>query len=149
SPDGRTLLTGSRDGSARLWSLTTRQPLGPTLWHDSGVASAAFSPDGRTCLIGTFDGTARFWRLPKERARGQPLAHDYPVLTATFSPDGKTVLTVSQNGGGLWAPATSRCTNQIWSGIRLRAMAYSPDGRTLAEGTWYSGLLLYELRGAR
>ena len=48
SPDGRTLLTGCDDSSARLWDVATGRQIGPTLRHDDAVLGVAFSPDGRT-----------------------------------------------------------------------------------------------------
>ena len=36
-PDGRAILTGSTDGTARLWDAATGQPLGPPLGHGEQV----------------------------------------------------------------------------------------------------------------
>jgi WD40 repeat protein len=64
SPDGRTLLTGSYDGAARLWRVADGSPIGPPLAHRGPVVAVAFSPDGRTLLTGSHDGTARLWTAP-------------------------------------------------------------------------------------
>lgn len=50
SPDGKTVLTGSDDGSARLWRADTGALLGEPLRHDSLVRAVAFSPDGRAIV---------------------------------------------------------------------------------------------------
>jgi WD40 repeat protein len=63
SPDGKTVLTGSWDKTARLWDATTGRPLGPPLTHQGGVEAVAFSPDGKTVLTGSSDKTARLWDL--------------------------------------------------------------------------------------
>jgi tetratricopeptide (TPR) repeat protein len=67
NPDGRTVLTGSRDKTARLWEAASGQPLA-TLRHGSYVLAVAFSPDGRTVLTGSGDfskrrGEARLWKV--------------------------------------------------------------------------------------
>src|SRR5262249_42104599 len=47
SPHGRTVLTGSKDGTARLWRVATCEPLAVPLRHRNVVEAVAFSPDGR------------------------------------------------------------------------------------------------------
>src|SRR5262249_36593822 len=65
-PDGKTLLTGSLDGTAQLWDTATLQPIGPPLEVIRLASSVAFSPDGTTLLIGSVDGTARLWAAPAQ-----------------------------------------------------------------------------------
>jgi WD40 repeat protein len=73
SPDGTTVLTASRDHTARLWDAATGQPLGPPLTHQGEVEAAAFSRDAKTVITGSDDTTARFWdvaaALPDELER--------------------------------------------------------------------------------
>jgi tetratricopeptide (TPR) repeat protein len=95
SPDGQTVLTGSRDGTARLWAAGTGQPLGPPLHHQGRVQAVAFSPDGQTVLTGSEDKTARLWAAGTGQPLGPPLRHQSEVGAVAFSPDGKTVLTGS------------------------------------------------------
>src|SRR5262249_51331943 len=61
SPDGKSVLTGSDDRTARLWDAATGQPLGPPLAHQGPVRAVAFSPDGKSVLTGSWDKTARLW----------------------------------------------------------------------------------------
>jgi WD40 repeat protein len=66
SRDGQTVLTGSMEGTARLWDASTGQPFGPPMRHGNGVEAVAFSPDGKTVITGSMDDTARLWDVVAE-----------------------------------------------------------------------------------
>ena len=64
SPDGRTIVSGSRDETLKLWSVSGGECL-KTFSHDFAVESAAFSPDGRTVLSAS-DITLQLWGAPSQ-----------------------------------------------------------------------------------
>ena len=61
SPDGKQVLTGSRDNTARLWDAATGHELRVFLGHTGAIRSVAFSPDGKQVLTSSADGTVRVW----------------------------------------------------------------------------------------
>jgi len=64
SPDGKRVVTGSADNTARVWDLSGATPAASVLeGHRAGVTSVAFSPDGRRMMTGSEDNTARVWYL--------------------------------------------------------------------------------------
>ena len=103
SPDGKTILTGCQDGTARLWNTHTGKATGPPLRHPAAVGAVSFSPDGKTILTGCEDMKARLWDTATGQPIGRPLEHSVMVFAVAFSPDGKTILTGSHAGTArLW-----------------------------------------------
>ena len=61
SPDGRQLLSGSYDNSARLWDVATGNELQALKGHSWWVWAAEFSPDGSRIVTAGQDGKAIVW----------------------------------------------------------------------------------------
>ena len=62
SPDGRTLATGSWDGTTRLFDLATRRPLGaPLPAVTNRIVEPRFTPDGAFLFAITDAGQAYRW----------------------------------------------------------------------------------------
>ncbi|KAG8703210.1 hypothetical protein FRC11_010899, partial [Ceratobasidium sp. 423] len=60
SPDGSRIVSGSIDGSIRIWNTRTGQLLlGPVKWHTGSIGSVKFSPDGTRIVSGSNDKTIR------------------------------------------------------------------------------------------
>jgi WD40 repeat protein len=109
SPAGRRFLTGSEDGTARLWGTATGEQVGPPLGHQGTVRSVAFSPDGQTLLTGAEDRTARLWRAETGQSLGPPLLHPHNVLAVAFGVEGRMILTGCQDDlARLWDAAKFR-----------------------------------------
>ena len=93
SPDGKTILTGSTDNTARLWNADTGEPIGEPLRHPGGVRAVAFRPDGQVIVTGTGgEGAVRLWNVATGQPIGPPFEHEQHVNAVAFSPDGKKIL---------------------------------------------------------
>ena len=59
SPDGKLVVTGSDDPTARTWDVATGRTLHPLRGHIDNAVSASFSRDSNLIVTGSYDGTAR------------------------------------------------------------------------------------------
>jgi WD40 repeat protein len=132
SPDGRTAVTASPDGTARLWDAFTGSPRSEPLRHHGSVLQAAFSADSRQLVTASTDGTARLWDVASGRPLGTPLRHRGPVRSVAFSPDGRTVLT----GGNdllaqIWDVASQKPLGEPFRHNGwVQQVGFQPDGNT-------------------
>jgi WD40 repeat protein len=85
SPDGHTLVSGSRDTTVRLWDAATGELLQILEGHTDAVWSLAFAPDGRTLASGGRDAAVRLWRdrLP---TTGKPVTEPPRIITPAPNP---------------------------------------------------------------
>jgi len=61
SPDGRRILTGSQDNTAKLWETATGREILSLHQHRQSVNAVAFSPDALQVLTADDDGRAILW----------------------------------------------------------------------------------------
>ena len=90
SPDGRRILTGSEDHTARIWDAETGEQLHELRGHDTRVLAAAFSPDGERVVTASSDQTARVWDASTGEIVAVLRGHDARVSGAAFAPTGRS-----------------------------------------------------------
>lgn len=137
SHDGRLLLTGSYDQTARLWDPQTLTPLGQPFWHEGAVGAVAFSPDARFIVVGSDDGRAKVWEVASGRFIGPPLLHQGTVRKVAYSPDGRLILTGSTDQTArLWESTTHKPVGPtIRHDDAIEAGTFTPDGRMFLTGS--------------
>lgn len=102
SPDGRRLVTSSRDSTARLWD-SDGKPVA-VLEDGRSVRNAKFSPDGAriVAVADSADHTVCVWNGDGKRL-AELAGHTNTVRSAVFSSDGSRILTTSMDSTArLW-----------------------------------------------
>jgi len=138
SPDGKTLASGSADGTIELRNVATRHPIPSRPSSQGGkVFSVAFSPQGGTLASGGADGTIRLWNLPELTMSGRLQSTNIgTVSSVAFSPDGGTLAGAGAGGTRLWNVAITRPALRPARNLGpVFSVAFSHDGGTVASGS--------------
>ena len=98
SPDGKFIVTGSKDKTAKVWDSTTRVcgHFGGSYW---GINSVAVSPDRKFIVTGSYDKTAKIWDSFTKECVGALKGHASAIFSVAVSPNGKFIVTGSYTTG--------------------------------------------------
>jgi len=147
SPDGTRLAIVGREGSVRIWDLSTGALLTAHTGHSGPVRAVAFTPDGRTLAVVDIETSDEVTLLDAATGRAQrtikPGARS--PLSLAFSPDGHTLATASSGGSvKTWDARTGQLQDSVSVSGAVGSPAFSPDGRTLAVSS-VRGVQLWDL----
>ena len=151
SQDGARAVSGSDDGTVRVWNLATGRQDASLTGHTDWVRAVAVSQDGARAVSGSDDGTVRVWDLATGQEEAALTGHAGEVFSVALSPDG--ALAVS--GGSdrtvrVWDLATGSeravlagHTRPVW------AVAITPDGARAVSGSGDGTLRVWDLATGR
>jgi len=136
SADGGTVITVV-DEKARLWRVTTGEPIGTPLLQPTRISAVAINANGTIALTGSDDGIVRLWQVASGKMIHQLRADSGSVLRVALSPDGKTALTVAEGTTArLWDTATGQPIGApIFHQGQIAAAAFSADGKSVLTGS--------------
>jgi WD40 repeat protein len=149
--DGRTALSGSADGTLKLWSVSSGRCLRTFEGHDGWVTSVSLSADGRLALSGSADRTLRLWQTAEGRCLLILEGHGNWVLAAALRADGRLAL----SGGGdgvakLWDAVTGECLRNLdGHESAVLALCWGADGRHALSGSRDRTVQLWEVESGQ
>jgi WD40 repeat protein len=153
-PFGRRMITGSADGTARVWDMRHPTRLVSLPWkdlHTDRVRAVAVATANKWAASGDNAGRLVIWDLQAERPPGRPLAgHSGEIGAVAFTPDGKRVISVSTDRTArVWTLSEDPESDVVvlQHDDEISQLALAGDGRWLLTGT-LTGAFLWDLLGA-
>ncbi|HRI19473.1 MAG TPA: caspase family protein [Panacibacter sp.] len=167
SPDGKTIVTISADGTAKLWETSSGKLLINFLEGGDAsmatVSSALFSPDGKKIVISYETSHSKIVDLTSEKVIWDWLYndHDLPVKDVMnhFSPDGKRIIffepryedsTISYNTPTIYNLETAKPVFTLKGGnTQIYKASYSPDGKKIVTASSDSTVKIWDALTAK
>jgi WD40 repeat protein len=100
TPNGKLLVTGSTDKTARLWDAASGKERMLLSGHTDVISALAISPDGRQLASGDWDSVVRLWDLTsgKEQVNFKVDSSRSRVTVLAYTGDGKALVSGSGDG---------------------------------------------------
>merc|ERR1712139_614518 len=171
SSDGQFALSGSWDGTLRLWDLNTGLTTRRFVGHDKDVLSVAFSMDNRqivsasrdktiklwntlgeckyTIVSGGWDKIVKVWNMSNCKLRTNLVGHSGYINAVTVSPDGSLCASGGKDGVAmLWDLNEGKRLYSLpcEQGDIIHSLCFSPNRYWLCAAT-DNGIRIWDLEG--
>jgi WD40 repeat protein len=136
SPDGKRLVSGSADRTARIWDVATGECEHVLEGHTEAVYGVVFSPDGRRLATASYDTTGRIWSVETGKLEAELKGHAKEVGCVAWSPDGQVIATGSMDQTiRIWSPDGKYVRSIDGLGNSVLSLTFAADSRVLL-ATW-------------
>ncbi len=161
APDGKSFVSASDDGTARLWDLTTGEEKG-TLLDTGGIPlrGAVYSADGSVLAVAGKNRLVHLRAINKQQEVVSTVQTAFVASvnssgfgeTIALTPDGATLLCeVEHQGIGAWDTHTGLALRQFpdWPQGVVRSVAVNPAGTWVAAGGGDGHVVVWEVATGR
>lgn len=156
SPDGKQILTGSRDKTIRLWSIAAAKEVRKMEGPRDQVSAISFAGNGQHALSGSGDGVIALWDLATEKQLWQSEGVIVPSFRcAAITKNQNTVVTGGSYGSNAdlsaWETGPPPAVKTRFRGhtANVNCLALSQDESRLISGSSDKTVRLWDFKDGR
>lgn len=149
TPDGVTAISGSADGTVRVWDVASGRCVRTLSGHMGRVNAVAVAPDGRVLLSASDDRTLRVWDLATGAHVRTLAGHEHRVNAVWVLVDAKAAVSASDDWTlKVWNLETGEAIHTL-AGHEgaVTAVAVTPDGQRAVSASWDRTVRVWDLVG--
>lgn len=145
SPDGNSLLIGTREGGLELWDVLRERIRQGFAAHKGEITAVAFSPDGRFAISAGNDGAQRLWTISSGKEAGTAAKVPKRINAAAISSDARIIAFAGEDKTLHVLDRQSGKMETRVSPAPFRTLKVSPDGAYLVAIDIFSRAYLFFL----
>ena len=138
SPDGKYIVSGSKDNTIKIWDASTGTHVRTLEGHTSWVYSVAWSPDSKYIASSSWDKTIKVWNISSGTCMQILTGHTSCVNSVSWSPDGKHIASGSDDGTiKVWNAQSGTCMQTLTGHTScVNSVSWSPNGKYIVSDSY-------------
>ncbi|POG65880.1 hypothetical protein GLOIN_2v1482801 [Rhizophagus irregularis DAOM 181602=DAOM 197198] len=138
SPNGKYVVSGSRDRTVRLWSVRGKRLFHGFKEHKGDVNSVSFSSNSNLIVSGSMDNMVYLWSVNEKKLVHVFKGHNGGVSSVSFSPNNEFIVSESKNGMiCLWSIKERKLLHTFKAyKDEISSTLFSPNGELIISGSW-------------
>ena len=141
-PDGRRVVTGSRDRTVKVWNLEDGEQEGISMEHESEITGLTVTGDGTKIIGGDKDGKIKVWDVESHELVKE-WTHPEGCPEIAISPEDR-LIAAGLRSVAIYTTEGRQVNNSIEVDEAVWSMCFSPDGKKLACAT-YDDIRVYDV----
>ncbi len=138
SPNGKYVVTASRDKTAKLWSVALGLEIRTFIGHEHTINNITFSPDGTKIATSSADKTAKIWDIETGEILWSTAVFQQYITSVSFSPDGVKLAVGGHEEEVIIFDINSKDTVKVFEVNPDRGFGYGIDTEFSSDGLWFA-----------
>ncbi|EAZ90378.1 WD40 repeat domain-containing protein [Crocosphaera chwakensis] len=148
TPDGKKLISGSCDGTIKVWDLATGNLENTLKNHSYSINILAVTTDSKKVISGSRDQTLKIWDLDTENLENTLKNHSYSINILAVTTDSKKVISGSRDQTlKIWDLDTENLENTLKNhSYSINILAVTTDSKKVISGSDDKTLKIWDLK---